>query len=232
MLKIRKSTDRGHIQHGWLDTYHTFSFSEYYEPAHMGFSVLRVINEDRIEGGQGFGTHPHRDMEIITYVVEGALEHRDTLQNSSIIRPGDAQRMSAGTGIEHSEKNHSPTKPVHLLQIWILPEANGLNPGYEQKSFEAQIEAKNFTLIASRNRKEGSIHLNQDVDIYSARPKANSLIEYSVREKRNCWIQLVKGEILVNDVHLGVGDGLAAENETKLKIHTKVDSEFLLFDLP
>lgn len=231
MITIRKSKDRGHFDYGWLDTYHTFSFSDYYDPAHMSFRHLRVINEDRVAPGEGFPTHPHRDMEIITYILEGELEHRDSIGNGSVIRPGDVQRMSAGTGVTHSEFNHSKTKPVHLLQIWILPEKRNLKPSYEQKSFKISERPNELILVASRNGGQGSVTVHQDVNLYTALLASRQSISYSLPPKRFAWIQIARGSITINDHHLIAGDGAAIQQEKDLSIVAKENSEFLLFDL-
>lgn len=238
MIQIRKSKERGHASHGWLDSYHTFSFADYYDPQYMGFRVLRVINEDRIEGGQGFPTHPHRDMEIITYVTEGALEHQDSLGNRGVIRPGDVQRMSAGTGIHHSEFNHEKSATTGLLQIWILPDKAGHESSYEQVNFTSQLDSKDLVLVASPNGQEGSVMLHQDMRLYAARWASPRAIEFKTSAGRYAWVQVVKGnvDVVIGDgsVHvLSAGDGAAIANETALKIQSSNGgSEFLLFDLP
>jgi hypothetical protein len=232
MIKVRRSEERGHANHGWLDTYHTFSFDTYHDPNHMGFRSLRVINEDRVAPGAGFPTHPHRDMEIITYVLEGALAHKDSLGNGSIIRPGDGQRMSAGSGIRHSESNASKTEPVHLLQIWILPEKKGLEPGYEQKSFPPEEKRGRLRLIAGREPKNGAVRVHQDVALYAAALGKDEQVEHRLAPGRHAWIQVARGGVSVNGVELKQGDGAAVSDEERLVIKGRDgDSEILLFDL-
>jgi redox-sensitive bicupin YhaK (pirin superfamily) len=233
MLYIRRSEDRAHAKHGWLDSYHTFSFADYHDPKFMGFSVLRVINEDRITGGNGFPTHPHRDMEIITYIIEGALKHKDTLGTEAVIKPGDVQRMSAGSGIRRSEANASETESTHLLQIWLLTEKNGIPPSYEQKNFTSVLARGALTLVASRDGRDGSITVHQNVDLYSARPLKGTEFEHKISQGRSCWVQVVKGQLKLKDGEkLRVGDGLAVSGETHVAIEALTDAEFLLFDLP
>ncbi len=232
MKYLRKSAERGHANHGWLDSYHTFSFADYHDPRFMGFSVLRVINEDRIAGGTGFPTHPHRDMEIITYIVEGALRHKDTLGTEAVIRPGEVQRMSAGSGIRHSEFNDSKDQPTHLLQIWLLTEKEGLAPGYEQKSFADRLASESLVLVSSRGGREGSVHINQDVNLYAGRFKAGDAREVPLAKGRNAWLQLVRGDLEVLGERLAPGDGLAVSEEERLSLKARAPSEFLLFDLP
>ena len=232
MIKVRRSEERGHANHGWLDTYHTFSFDTYHDPSYMGFRSLRVINEDRVAPGAGFPTHPHRDMEIITYVLEGALAHKDSLGNGSIIRPGDGQRMSAGTGIRHSESNASKTEPVHLLQIWILPEQKGLEPGYEQKSFPPEEKRGRLRLIAGREPKNGAVRVHQDVALYAAVLGKDEQVEHRLAQRRHAWIQVARGGVSVNDSELKQGDGAAVSDEERLVIVGRDgESEILLFDL-
>ena len=231
MIILRKAEDRGHANHGWLDTYHTFSFANYYDPKYMGFRALRVINEDRISSDAGFGTHGHRDMEIITYVLEGALEHKDSIGNGSVIYPGDVQRMSAGTGILHSEFNHSKTEPAHFLQIWILPEKNGLSPGYEQQNFSpAKIPGK-LHLVAARDGREGAVTVHQDMDLYAAVLKKGDRISHTLNPQRHAWIQVARGAVTLNGLPLDTSDGAAISNETDVVIEATTDAEFLLFDL-
>lgn len=233
MLQVRKAKERGHAVHGWLDSHHTFSFADYYDPDFMGFRDLRVINEDRIQGGQGFPTHPHKDMEIITYVIEGALEHKDTLGTQSVISPGEVQHMSAGTGIQHSEFNSLRDKETHLLQIWILPNAKGIKPGYGQKSFAEQIKKGELVLAASPEGRSGSIPIHQDVDLYFAKWNSAREQDFKFRGKsRYGWVQLVSGNLDVSGVSLGPGDGLAIAAEENLTLTSKGAAEFLLFDLP
>lgn len=231
MINIRKSEDRGHANHGWLDTYHTFSFANYYDPNHLGFRSLRVINEDRVSPGSGFGTHGHENMEIITYILEGELEHKDSIGNGSIIQPGEVQRMSAGTGILHSEFNHSQTNPVHLLQIWIVPDQKGLQPSYEQKSFSSTNTSVHLKLIAAPEGKNGIVIVHQDVNLYAGILERGTLINHSLLPQRHAWIQVARGAITVNDIPLETGDGAAISEETKIVIESRQKSEILLFDL-
>ena len=228
MITIRKSEDRGQANHGWLDARHSFSFAEYYDPRHMSFRSLRVINEDKVAGGGGFGTHPHRDMEIITYILAGALEHKDSMGNSAVMKKGEVQRITAGTGISHSEFNHSPTEPVHLLQIWITPDAKSLKPGYDQKSFAA---AGPMQLVASKGGREGSIHINQDTDLYLSRLGAGAEATHALKPGRGAWVQVAKGSVSLNGEALAQGDGAAVENEALLQLKAKEESEVLIFDL-
>ena len=232
MITIRKSQERGGGDHGWLDTKHTFSFDSYYDPRHMHFRALRVINEDIVQPGAGFPTHPHRDMEIITYVLEGALEHKDSLGNGSVIRPGDGQRMSAGTGILHSEANASQTEPVHLLQIWILPESKGIKPGYEQKAFPEEQKRGKLKLIAAQGGKNGAVSVHQDVSLYASLLDKQQKVEHCVAPGRHAWLQVAKGAVELNGTRLDQGDGAAISDEQKLSIAgAQNGSEILLFDL-
>lgn len=231
MITIRKSEERGHFDLGWLDTYHTFSFDRYNDPAHMAFRSLRVINEDRVQPGRGFPTHSHRDMEIITYILEGALEHKDSLDNGSVIRPGDVQRMSAGTGVAHSEKNPSPDEPVHLLQIWILPQREGLQPGYEQIHFGPEALQGELRLIASEDGGDGSVTVHQDVGLYAARLAADESVTHQLAPGRHAWVQVARGVLKLNDTNLQQGDGAAASNESTLTMVATEPAEVLLFDL-
>jgi quercetin 2,3-dioxygenase len=232
MIRIRKAADRGHFDHGWLDTHHTFSFADYYDPQFMGFRTLRVINEDRVKPGRGFGTHSHRDMEIITYIIEGALEHRDSMGTGSVIRPGEVQRMSAGTGVLHSEFNSSPSEKVHLLQIWILPERRGLEPSYEQKNFSAAEKLNRFRLIASHDGRNGSVTIHQDAQLSAAIIEEGKTVAYDLDKGRYAWLQVARGEVTLNGKALKAGDGAAVEKETKVEIRGTADrSEVLLFDL-
>jgi hypothetical protein len=231
MIMVRASEQRGHFNHGWLDTYHTFSFADYHDPEHMHFRALRVINEDVVAPGQGFGTHPHRDMEIITYVLDGALEHRDSLGNGSIIRPGDGQRMSAGSGILHSEFNPSPMDPVHLLQIWILPEQKGIEPSYEQKAFSPEDKQGKWKVIAERIPADGAVTIHQDVKLSVASLEAGGQITYALAKGRHAWIQIARGSVTLNGTALKQGDGAAVSQETELAITAGQASEILLFDL-
>jgi len=224
MITLRPSKDRGHANHGWLDTYHTFSFNTYYDEKHMGFRSLRVINEDRVAGGGGFPTHPHRDMEIVTYVLEGALEHRDSLGTGSVIRPGEIQRMSAGSGIRHSEFNQSKSDPVHLLQIWITPEKNGLKPEYEQKKVPAE-----WSLIAAPEGGENAVTIHQDAKIWAGR--INGGLTHELAPGRHAWVQVTRGSIELNGKKLAAGDGAAVSDESKLELKASSPAEALLFDL-
>ncbi len=233
MITIRPSGERGHANHGWLDTHYTFSFSDYYDPKHMGFRDLRVINEDVIEAGQGFGRHPHRDMEIITYIVEGELNHRDSMGREATIRQNDVQRMSAGTGILHSEYNHSQ-KPVHLLQIWILPEAEGLKPSYEDRTISTEEKRNRLRLIASHDGRDESAKINQDASVYASLLDTGKNLELPLQSGRHAWVQLVKGELEVNGTSLKKGDGAAISGEKRLDLASvgrDGEAEFLLFDL-
>ncbi len=231
MLTIRKAEDRGHANHGWLDSYHTFSFANYYDPNHMEFRALRVINEDRVTPGAGFGTHGHRDMEILTYVLEGALEHKDSIGTGSVIKPGDVQRMSAGTGIQHSEFNHSKTDSVHFLQIWLLPEKKGLPASYEQREFGLAQNPGKLHLVAARDGREGAITVHQDVDLYAAVLEPNQRVSYTLQAQRYAWVQVARGEITLNGLPLDKGDGAAISDETDIVIEARTDAEILLFDL-
>ncbi len=231
MLTIRQAEDRGHANHGWLDTYHTFSFANYYDPKHMGFRSLRVINEDWVSPDAGFGTHGHRDMEIITYVLEGALEHKDSIGNGSVIEPGDVQRMSAGTGILHSEFNHSQTETVHLLQIWLLPDTQGLQPSYEQRNFSPAKTPGKLHLVAARDGREGAVTVHQDVELYAGVLKAGDRISHTLKPQRHAWVQVARGAITLNGVPLNTSDGAAISEETEVVIAATQDAEILLFDL-
>lgn len=231
MISIRKSSERGHTNIGWLDSYHTFSFGDYLDPTHHGFKSLRVINQDKVEPGQGFGTHGHRDMEIISYVLEGELEHKDSLGMGSVIRPGDVQRMSAGTGVMHSELNPSMIKPVHFLQIWIFPQRTGLKPSYEQKRFTKEQKKGTFLLIASRDGRNGSVTVHQDVHLYSSILDPGEELVYSKLPERGVWIQIARGKVALNEKDLESGDGAAVTGIETLTITGKEKAEFLLFDL-
>jgi redox-sensitive bicupin YhaK (pirin superfamily) len=232
MITIRKSEDRGHADHGWLNTFHSFSFANYYDPNHMGFSVLRVINEDWIDAGTGFGTHPHQDMEIITYVVEGALYHKDSMGNETTIKPGEVQRMSAGTGIRHSEHNYNQDGKTHLFQIWILPEQKGITPSYDQKSFSKALTENEFILVASRNGRENSVSLNQDVDMYLMKAHGSNELTFDNTQKRNIWIQVITGTLNVNNIKAASGDGISISQMNPIILKWNADTEFILFDLP
>jgi redox-sensitive bicupin YhaK (pirin superfamily) len=230
MIRLRKAGERGHADHGWLNTWHTFSFANYYDPQQMGFRSLRVINDDVVAGGGGFGTHPHRDMEIITYVLSGALEHKDSMGNGSVIRPGQVQYMAAGTGVQHSEFNHSPTDPVHLLQIWIQPDERGVKPRYAEKSLTDAQEGKAH-LIASKTGRDGSIAIHQDADVYLARLRPGDHISQALQEGRGAWLHLAEGELELNGEPMKSGDGAAITGETALEIKATGKSQILLFDL-
>ncbi len=232
MVTIRKSAERGHAQLGWLDTRHTFSFAEYYDPRHMGFRALRVINDDRVAPRMGFPSHPHRDMEIVTYVLEGALAHEDSMGNGSVVRAGDVQRMSAGTGIVHSEVNASPSEPLHLLQIWILPESQGLRPSYEQKTFSESEKSGRLRRIVSRDGAEGSVSVHQDVDLYAMVLGSRQAVRHTLRPGRHAWLQVAGGTLTLNGQALEAGDGAAVSDEVTLEVAGRADrGEALLFDL-
>lgn len=231
MITIRKSRERGHFDHGWLNTFHTFSFDQYYDPRFMSFRTLRVINEDFVAPGRGFPTHGHRDMEIITYILEGALQHQDSMGNGSIIRPGDVQRMTAGTGVRHSEKNPSNEESVHLLQIWILPETLNLEPEYEQKAFPEDERRGKLRLIASRDGREGSVTVHQDVTVHASILDAGESVKYGMDQARYGWIQVARGAVAVNGQRAGQGDGAIAIGESALEIVAEEPAEVLLFDL-
>jgi hypothetical protein len=233
MITLRPSAERGYANHGWLDTYHTFSFDTYHDPAHMGFRSLRVINEDWVAGGKGFPPHGHRDMEIVTYVLDGALQHQDSMGNGSVIRPGEVQRMSAGTGVTHSEYNPSPTEPLHLLQIWIKPEARNLEPSYEQKKFAAEGRRGRLQLVASREARDGSVRIHQDAALYAAALAPKETVRHKLEDGRHAWLQVASGAVTLNGVALKAGDGAAASDESALEIAGAGDgsSEILLFDL-
>jgi len=231
MITVRLAGERGHVDHGWLDTYHTFSFASYYKPEHMGFRSLRVINEDRVSPGKGFGTHPHDNMEILTYIVEGALEHRDSIGHGSVIRPGDIQRMSAGTGITHSEFNASATEQAHLLQIWILPERSNIQPSYEQKFFGHEEKSGKLCLLASQDGRDGSVSLHQDVDVYATILDTGQKVALDLSPGRHAWVQVVRGRISLNGHDLDRGDGAAASEEKLLTFTAQTEAEILVFDL-
>jgi redox-sensitive bicupin YhaK (pirin superfamily) len=231
MTMLRTANERGRSHHGWLDSAHTFSFSDYYDPRYMGFGPLRVINDDRVTPGAGFGTHGHRDMEIISYVLEGALAHKDSLGNGSVIRPGDVQRMSAGTGIQHSEFNHSSTDPVHFLQIWVVPDRKGYPPGYEQKYYGAAEKRGRLRLVASRDGRDGSVSLHQDVDLYATLLDGADAVEFELQGERLAWIQAARGEVRVNGQVLNEGDGLAVDEPGRLRLDGAQTAEVLLFDM-
>ncbi|MGZ3687844.1 MAG: pirin family protein [Bdellovibrionota bacterium] len=232
MIKIRKSEDRGHAKHGWLDSHHTFSFSSYYDPNFTGFRDLLVINEDRVIPGEGFGKHGHKDMEIVSYVLEGALEHKDSLGTGSVLRPGDVQRMSAGKGVQHSEFNHSKQEPVHFLQIWITPEKAGTAPSYEEKRFSAEEKKNQLRLIVSPDGRAGSLHIQQNASIYASVLEAGKELELAIKSGRHAWVQVARGALELNGQTLSEGDGAAVSEERVLKIMGKKTAEFLVFDLP
>jgi redox-sensitive bicupin YhaK (pirin superfamily) len=231
MITVRKSADRGRTKIDWLDSRHTFSFGDYYDPAQAGFSTLRVINEDRVRPGAGFPTHGHRDMEIITYVLEGALEHKDSLGNGSIIRPGEVQRMSAGAGITHSEFNHSKTEPVHFLQIWILPAQRGIAPGYEQREIDAAKLRGALVPIATRDGRDKSVKIHQDAALSVTKLERGQTVDVDVKAGRRGWIQVARGEVSINSVPLAEGDGAAISGESKVSIVGDSPAEVLFFDL-
>jgi redox-sensitive bicupin YhaK (pirin superfamily) len=232
MLSSRKSEERGVTRLDWLDSRHTFSFGDYYDPAAMGFSVLRVINDDVVAARAGFPTHPHRDMEIITWVLSGALEHRDSLGNGSIIRPGDAQRMTAGRGVTHSEFNPSPDEPVRLLQVWILPDRRGLTPGYEQRNFAEADRRGRLRQIVSPDGADGSITIHQNARVYAGLLEAGAPTEQRLKPTRKAWLHIARGTVQANGMRLSEGDGAAIENEARIVIAATENSEVLLFDLP
>jgi hypothetical protein len=231
MVSIRRSAERGHANHGWLDSYHSFSFADYYDPQHMGFSTLRVINEDYVAPGTGFGTHPHRDMEIITYILAGELEHKDSMGNGSVIRPGDVQRMSAGTGVLHSEFNPSPDRQVHLLQIWIQPNRRGVEPGYEQKRFEDAEKRGRLRLVASPDGAEGSVTIHQNARVYAGLIDGAERVEHTLAAGRTAYVHVARGTVTVNGNPLAAGDALKAEGESRITLEAGRDAEVLLFDL-
>lgn len=232
MIKIRKSAERGGANHGWLVAKHTFSFADYYDPAHMGFSVLRVINEDRVVGGAGFPTHGHKDMEIITYIIDGVLEHQDSMGNKATISPGEIQRMSAGSGVRHSEYNHLKDKETHLLQIWIMPDKNGYPPSYEQKNFAPLLAKNDLILVASNTGRDGTVSLSQDVDIYAAKSATAGDKILNTQADRFYWLQVVSGVVTFNDVSIAAGDAISASMLTRIHLKWQPKSEFLFFDLP
>ncbi|WP_233948168.1 pirin family protein [Pectobacterium versatile] len=229
MIYLRQAQDRGHANHGWLDSWHTFSFADYYDPDFMGFSALRVINEDYIEGGQGFGTHPHKDMEILTYVLSGAVEHQDSMGNKEHVPAGEFQIMSAGTGIRHSEYNASKDEQLHLYQIWIIPEKTGLTPRYEQKRFDV---LQGRQLVLSPDAREGSLKVFQDMTLWRWALKAQEQSVYQIQADRRVWVQVVRGTVEINGQKAETSDAFAIWDETAISVHASADSEILLFDLP
>jgi quercetin 2,3-dioxygenase len=231
MITLRKSDQRGHFDHGWLNTYHTFSFASYYDPKQMGFRALRVINEDRVQPGMGFGTHGHKDMEILTYVLEGGLVHKDSLGNGDVIRPGELQHMTAGAGIRHSEANASKDEVVHFYQIWLLPDAEGLKPGYEQRAFSESERRGTLRVVASKDARDGSLKIHQDTGLYSALLLPGEAVEHTLQPGRHAWVQVARGAITLNGHSLEAGDGAAISDETLLKITATQPSDILLFDL-
>ena len=233
MIKLRRAAERGVANFGWLDSRHTFSFGEYYDPKHMGFGPLRVINEDRVRPGAGFGTHGHQDMEIISYVLEGALEHKDSIGTGSVIRPGDVQIMSAGTGIRHSEFNHSVTEPVHFLQIWIVPNREGVAPRYDQRTFPDADKRNRLRLVGSSDGRDGSIVIYQDAELYATLLDGGEHVTHAWRPGRKGWLQVARGTVVMNGHELDAGDGAALEREPALTVTAKVaGTEILVFDLP
>jgi redox-sensitive bicupin YhaK (pirin superfamily) len=232
MMKIRPAAERGHANHGWLDSHHTFSFADYYDPSHMGFRTLRVVNDDRVAPGQGFGTHPHRDMEILSYVLDGALEHKDSMGTGSVIKPGDVQRMSAGTGVRHSECNASKTEPVHFLQIWIQPSKAGIAPGYEQKTFSAEDKRGRLRLVASPDGRDGSVTLHTDALLYAGMFDAGETAEVALQPGRHAWAHVARGKVRVNGQALAEGDSAGLSEERVVKIDGGAGAEVLVFDLP
>jgi redox-sensitive bicupin YhaK (pirin superfamily) len=231
MFTVRRGSDRGHFDHGWLDTFHTFAFGDYYDPAHVQFGALRVINEDRVAPGQGFGMHGHRDMEIVTIVLSGALEHRDSLGNGEVLRPGELQRMSAGSGIRHSEFNPSADEPVHLYQIWLLPEQKGLEPSYEQKAFDPSARRNAWQLVASPDAADGSLAIHQNARLHLANLEAGRQLARAIGDDRKVWLQVLRGKVEVAGNELTAGDALAVTREASLAIAASEAAEVLLFDL-
>jgi redox-sensitive bicupin YhaK (pirin superfamily) len=231
MITIRRAEDRGHANHGWLDTYHTFSFGSYRDAQHMSFRALRVMNEDFVAPGQGFGEHPHRDMEIVTYILEGALEHKDSMGNGEVLRPGEFQRMSAGTGITHSEFNPSDSEPVHLYQIWLFPDQKGIEPSYEQKRFPDEERHNRLQLVASRDAAEGSLRIHQDARIFLASLDDGKQLTYEIASGRHAWLQVLRGSVSLNGQSLKTSDGAAVSEERALAIQADGETELMLFDL-
>jgi redox-sensitive bicupin YhaK (pirin superfamily) len=232
MLEVRKSQDRGHAEHGWLSSRHTFSFAEYYDPRHMGFGPLRVINEDRVTGGQGFGTHGHRDMEIISYVLGGALEHKDSLGTGSVLRYGDVQRMSAGTGVRHSEFNHDAKEPVHFLQIWIMPERQGVEPSYEEKHFDEASKRGQLRLVVSPDGRDGSLRMNQDAYLYASILATGDKLAHALAPGRLGYVHVARGSVTVNGTALNAGDAAKLADVEAVELEGTGDAEVLVFDLP
>lgn len=230
-LTLRRAEERGKANFGWLDSKHSFSFGHYYDPDHMGFGPLRVINEDRVAPGRGFPTHPHSDMEILSYVLEGALEHKDSLGTGSVIRPGDLQRMSAGTGVRHSEFNASKTEPVHFLQIWIVPERKGITPSYEQKSFSVDEKRNRLRLIGSSDGRDGSVTIHQDVDLYATVLEPGAGVSHQLPEGRRAWVQVARGDVNVDGEMLRAGDGVKVVSAREISFTSESGAEVLLFDM-
>jgi redox-sensitive bicupin YhaK (pirin superfamily) len=231
MITIRKSQERGHFDHGWLNTYFTFSFADYFDPKHVQFRTLRVLNDDRVAAGEGFPEHPHRDMEIVTYVLEGALEHRDSMGNGSLIRPGDLQYMGAGTGVTHSEFNASKSEPVHLLQIWMFPEKKGFKPAYEQKNFPREERHGKLRLVASPDGRDGSVTIRQNNELYATVLGAGEAVRHELKPERHAYVQVARGSVKLNGTTLGEGDGAAISREKAVELTGVKDAEVLLFDL-
>ena len=231
MIDVIRSNNRGAADHGWLRSKHTFSFADYHNPSMMGFAKLRVVNEDWIEPGKGFGKHPHRDMEIVTYMIDGALEHKDSMGNGSVIRPGELQRMTAGTGVFHSEFNHSDAEQAHLLQIWILPEKNGLEPGYEQKLFPKEEKLNQWRIVGSRDGRDGSLTIHQDVSLWSTVLDENAELDYAFDGDRRGFLQVVQGTVDIDGQRLSAGDAVATQEQPALSIRAIEESELLLFDM-
>lgn len=231
MIRVRKAEERGHADHGWLDTYHTFSFAGYQDPEYTRFHALRVMNEDVVQPGQGFGTHPHRDMEIVTYVLEGALEHKDSMGNGEVLRAGEFQRMSAGSGITHSEFNPSETEPVHLYQIWLFPELKGIEPSYEQKRFPDNEQHNQLRLVASPGAEQGALSIHQNAQIYLSQIEQGKSVSHSIAFGRHAWLQVLRGSVLLNEVPLNTSDGAGISDVQELKIQATDNAEIMLFDL-
>jgi redox-sensitive bicupin YhaK (pirin superfamily) len=232
MIQLRKAQERGHFDHGWLNTFHTFSFADYYDAAHMGFRALRVINEDRVKPSHGFGTHGHRDMEIITYVLEGALEHKDSLGSGSVLRPGELQHMTAGIGIQHSEFNPSSTEAVHLYQIWIVPESRGLRPSYEQQAFPEAERHGRLRVVASPDGRDGSLTIHQDVKVFLCSLDNGQQVTHELAAGRHAWVQILRGGVQLDRSSVGAGDGVAISAERAISLQATSESEIMLFDLP
>ncbi len=231
MIQIRRGSERGHANHGWLDSHHTFSFADYHDPKHMGFRALRVINEDRVSPGRGFGAHPHRDMEIVSYVLEGAVEHQDSMGNGSVIRPGDVQRMSAGTGVTHSERNPSTTEPVHFLQIWLVPSSRGIAPSYEQKTFTAEEKRGRLRVVASPDGREGSVTIHTDAVLYAGLFDSGEVATLALVAGRHAWVHVARGTVRVNGQDLAAGDGAALSEEAAVHVEGRSGAEIVVFDL-